>query len=360
MNIREALEDFNNCFGTVIITAIYDKIKLLSKRFSLQKDDSSKKIIILDSPPLFDRGYSEKSIRKQRPFPQEQLDRFVNKMKEEMPEEDLKNMYNNLHNLKIQESNIKLILLTLLFRLTGAKGVVGGYFSPKITRSIIVAYTPNGEKTVHKLFKSQSAITLEGEYSHELLHLSSMIKRGLKSCIGFNHRYTAPYANVSIGMGINEGYTDLLNERFFGVVNDKGIYECFKIISGVVEDVIGKDKMMKLYFSANLNGLIYELAKYSSHEEAKAFIVNCDLFFKKPFLIKKIIDYLYGILKNKLEIEKDENAKEKLEMFKEKMTHLVDIVNDMMIEQKKMKDIKKVGDLSGYVEGEEYANSKGM
>ena len=72
---------------------------------------------------------------------------------------------------------------------------------------------------------------------HELLHLSSL-KKGNK-----------------IFEPLNEGYTQLLEERYFGEADLSYYYEV-KIMK-ILELIIGKDELEKLYFSGNFINLKY-------------------------------------------------------------------------------------------------------
>jgi hypothetical protein len=95
------------------------------------------------------------------------------------------------------------------------------------------------------------------------------------------------------GVGLNEGYTQLMTERYFendrtlnflrknyGVRNTKNVvgnsYSLQTLIAYKVEQIIGKDKMENLYLNANPYGLRDELMKYASKEEINNFIINLD------------------------------------------------------------------------------------
>ena len=133
---------------------------------------------------------------------------------------------------------------------------------------------------------------------HELLHMASTIKdedgniysgfiqlRGEKGC----------------GYGIDEGYTSLLDDRYFldrteekKTLNTQ-TYCVVKYLAGMVEEFVGKENMEDLYFEANLFELIDFLASYTSLEEAAQFIHNIDIIlttyeqarFKRRFLCLK-------------------------------------------------------------------------
>lgn len=82
---------------------------------------------------------------------------------------------------------------------------------------------------------------------------------------------------VSLGKGLNEGYTQLLSQRYFpsdSYVTVSYKYQVF--IAEKLEQIIGKEKMQSLYLNSNLKGLIDELKQYVSEEEIMKFISNTD------------------------------------------------------------------------------------
>ena len=109
---------------------------------------------------------------------------------------------------------------------------------------------------------------------HELFHMAS-------SRVIFNFAYTGfriydSNKRKSVGMGLNEGYTELMTHRYF---SNKRLYNPYKYETFIVnklEQIIGKEKMEKLYLTGNLIGLIDLLKKYSSKEEVMGFIATLD------------------------------------------------------------------------------------
>ena len=55
-------------------------------------------------------------------------------------------------------------------------------------------------------------------------------------------------------MGLNEGYTELLAERIFSNESAGGIYEFYKEVTRLLEQIIGQEKMTSLYFTNDLRG----------------------------------------------------------------------------------------------------------
>jgi hypothetical protein len=85
------------------------------------------------------------------------------------------------------------------------------------------------------------------------------------------------FCHNGVGIGLDEGYTELLTARLF----NEGKVSYYYLLSEIVEmleNVVGPE-MKKLYFKANLLGLINELKKYSSEDEIANFIYNTDILY---------------------------------------------------------------------------------
>ena len=150
---------------------------------------------------------------------------------------------------------------------------------------------------------------------HELLHLSSLV----------DDKQFKPF---------NEGYTQLLTERYFNT-NVGKTYPFQVCIMKTIESILGKDYLEKEYFLGNLTQAIQnKLYEYESKENiVKLFKLNEDLYsLDKDItsienddlelnrycsnigeLLSKIYDILFSCLKNK--IEKIDSLDEKLAEF---------------------------------------------
>ena len=120
--------------------------------------------------------------------------------------------------------------------------------------------------------------TYVGGIFHELFHMASSAVKGDMRYIGFR-QYNVK-TGVTFGVGLNEGYTQLLAERYFDLENDARSYIFQSDYAKMIEDIVGKDKMEGLYLNANLSGLIKELKKYISEEEIMRFIADLDFLTK--------------------------------------------------------------------------------
>lgn len=104
---------------------------------------------------------------------------------------------------------------------------------------------------------------------HELIHMATSYDNGAR--IGFRQQ--------KLGRGLNEGYTELINKRYFSkedddeAKSDKPIgYGYEQELAYGIELLVGQNKMESLFFNADLYGLIEEMSKYTSREESTAVI----------------------------------------------------------------------------------------
>ena len=126
---------------------------------------------------------------------------------------------------------------------------------------------------------------------HELFHVaSSTIKNG-NNYSGFNQYFFYKGKWYDIAEGINEGYTQVLTERYFS--KEKNVLSSYPFEKEVVlciENLIGRRKLEEFYFTNNLEELISELKKYTNNpDEIDELILKTD--------------YINKNLYNKLDIE---------------------------------------------------------
>ena len=125
--------------------------------------------------------------------------------------------------------------------------------------------------------------------SHEFLHMASSYDFGKHIRSGFaDYSYVDEDKYICHGQALNEGYTELLNERLFGV-NELN-YKEFKYVCDILEKIVGEKNMSKMYFEMNLYGLIKDLSKYNSEDNVKRFILNLDDLYHYVFNDYKIED----------------------------------------------------------------------
>lgn len=134
---------------------------------------------------------------------------------------------------------------------------------------------------------------IEDSIYHELFHAFTTNKENVFSIYsGFN------YINIDtdIARRLSEGYTDLLANRYFDSVVS---YMIEANIARKTELILGEKNMQNLYASNNLYAIIKSLSKFSSEEEAIAFINSVDKLGIYRNNIKKSIQIM-NILSNYL------------------------------------------------------------
>jgi len=196
---------------------------------------------------------------------------FIDVIKQNIPDTDLKIFYNNFNNIKTKNKNFK--ISNLIFdKSTGAQWLPD--------ENIICVSSDNYKSTIN----------------HELLHASTTYIDPNTNTIfcGFQKNKSS---NNQIGEGLNEGYTEYLIEKYFSVLYQAYTYE--KSIAKSVELIVGEQKMQSLYFNANLKELIDILKQYSTAEKALDFITTLD-FLNNHLRDKNLTSYSKNIILNSL------------------------------------------------------------
>lgn len=165
---------------------------------------------------------------------------------------DLNIFYHNLKTLKANKSNIVDIILNKLCNRVGWYSVANNKIN----------YNENDD-SMHIIF-------------HEILHMASGIKDKVNNI--FFYGFSQKTKDKAIGDGLNEGYTELLTQRFF---DDKSAtYLIETAVARMCQEIIGQEKMTQLYFKADLKGLIDEFCKYAERKEVLDFLINLDFLSK--------------------------------------------------------------------------------
>lgn len=237
----------------------------------------------------------------------ERIKPYLEELKKHVNEEDLKTAYKNIATLRIRKI----------------------YFMPF---PISGAYDSKRNKLI---FKKKKII------GHEFLHMASSVYDKTKKIIlsGFCQRRKG----AVIGVGLNEGYTELLNRRLFTELNGKRtlayqtLVEVTELIEMFYED---KKKMSHHYFTNNLPAVIEELSKYMPKEEAINTIVEMDkilIAYESSFGtadLKKALNLKYKLLD--IYKQTHPNELEKITLFEEKVSQ------DMILQFKALfKEIKE-------------------
>ena len=115
---------------------------------------------------------------------------------------------------------------------------------------------------------------------HELFHVASSIKIKNDNNTLLFSGFRQTKNDETIGIGLNEGYTEILVKRYFKENNDLITYPIETSIAKSLEIIVESEKMEQLYFTADLKGLILELCKYIDKEEIMDFLTKLDFLYK--------------------------------------------------------------------------------
>ena len=236
--------------GDIILNKVYDKILI-------QRDFVPKNIKKVKMPPelTVDFLVTDEIDHKYEENLQKEIDKFLNVLENNFNRESLAFFFRNIKSLDFKEMAEKENDDTL-----GVYNVIQNNI---------------------RLLKEDNNNTL----FHELFHMASSYRdeENKISYCGFHQTKK----NYDLGRGINEGYTELLANRYSDY-NSHYCYYCEKKYAKIIEDIIGKELMQNLYLQANLKGLITELTKYQTTENSTAKSVYkklCNLFKIWIFII---------------------------------------------------------------------------
>lgn len=176
----------------------------------------------------------------------EKIEKFRKVLEENFDVKDLNNFYYNIEWVKIKEKNVE-------------SETSNGTYNQDTNKMII--------------YKNKLKTTI----FHELFHLSSR-DTTLKNFMG---GFLISIDKYVLGLGLDEGYTELLAIRYFSYDN----YKNLNFISNPVESrvalnlekIVGMKKMQSLYLNANLVDLIKELEEYYTDKEIEQFLINLDV-----------------------------------------------------------------------------------
>lgn len=222
--------------------------------YTLHKEYKPKNIKRVNIPPELKLNCTSQDIKimVKTKF-SESLKKFVEVMIQNFSKEDLINFYNNINTLKISYGDFK--FSNFVFR----DSTGGAYYLKSNTIKIEENNFSNG-------------------IYHELLHMASSIYKDGIRYSGFRQSKLSKFE--SLGVGLNEGYTELLHRRYFAPdVEVAGSYEYEFQIADRLEKIVGKEKMESLYLNANLYGLIQMLKQYITEEEIMEFISSTDFVY---------------------------------------------------------------------------------
>lgn len=275
------------------ITSYINTLTMINRTISnkIVLDKQNRKVFQVKEPPILPSKESVyQSCQCKNKLFEEKIDFFVKTLQENLSSENLQMMMHNLQTLNIEK---KSFLILNVFD----PGLLG-YYSSKSNKIVVKDFGKRNNEDDNSIDFSDITIY------HELMHMaSSVIINESKKYSGFRQLVGIK----SIGTGINEGFTEYLTEQFFdNNLMYNSSYSAYRMevyITKIIIDLIGEERMRNLYFSANLKGLIESLAKFSSEEEAKKFIINLDILNNKPATVEsdKIME-MYNKAANDIQI----------------------------------------------------------
>lgn len=227
-----------------------------NKKFSLKKKHS-RTVRIISKPKISHVKLNKEDINEIRKKTLgNELIKFRKKLYKKFKSENLNLLNNNLKTLKI---NIK-------------------YFAPEILLLKFASgtYEPIKNKIkIIKLFK-------KGTSKHEFFHMAtSFYHNELKIGLCGFAQFIYPLKET-VGNGLNEGYTDLLTNRYFYEKVKFGSYSynvCTFFVSKL-EEIIGKDRMETFYLNADLYGLCKYMESFDDEDYFISFICKLDNLLK--------------------------------------------------------------------------------
>lgn len=282
------------------ITNVYNLLN--NQKYKLQKNKNITYKVV--ETPKIKQGESQEVTYNFKKQYVEVVDNFVSTLREKLPSDSLAAMEHNLQTLRINNTSNPIFchLFNGMYNLN--------------SNCIILGKQNRGVATI----------------THELLHMSS----GRKIITGFNNGFVGRY--------LNEGYTEILNNRLFGhPITSNPQYNICSRFASIVEDIIGKDQMTNLYFNANLKGLFEQLSSYSSNTKTSVFLRDLDALMPlggrigvvnvrcldriTNYLVDTSINYINASVKDGT--LSSEEGKLFLQNFKDKMVDLNTYLNKL-------------------------------
>ena len=198
---------------------------------------------------------------------------------------------------------------------------------------------------------------INADIMHELLHVASRAETRDRLYCGFMQVLNDGYG---IGIGINEGYTALMDDRYFMNYDEskeeaaRYTYPILKHICRKLDALVGQKEMENFFMTADLKGLHEQLSMYSSERKTDMFFLNVDLLYKKVYdrnfpkvrqsldLYQKIMMYLAECFMTRFKLQLDDGEFTQEEY--DKCTEFVKILLDDRMYFNKVIKSKKLSD----------------
>lgn len=256
-------------FGITIILGI-ETIRKINKYKLIKENKFTSSIVIAESPNINSYHKNTKKIIIPSKI-ETYIKNFTETLSKHLKEEDMKVVNANITAMNYHQSILDSIYQKLILKSSG-------YYNSTLHQISLNKFETDkiriGFGGIY--FEKDNSQNIEEALYHELLHAASSKENDGIYFTGFRQ-----YPPV-IGMSINEGYTELLNQRYFQKdKKDKLITYPYEVaVAKIVELIVGKEKMTSLYFNSDLKGLVEELSKYQSIDKIKKFISNLDTIYK--------------------------------------------------------------------------------
>ena len=108
-----------------------------------------------------------------------------------------------------------------------------GIYDP--AKNIVTIFDRKRKEPATEIIKER-----EDNASHELLHMATTYKKGPIILMGFQQ--SIGKKNI-IGKGLNEGYTERLNVKYFSHRKVSNSYPYLQLISEGIENIVGSKKI---------------------------------------------------------------------------------------------------------------------
>ena len=254
--------------GLTILFRKTEDFILKNVRYKLVKDNLFTNFKVLEKPDMDD------TVRKKKYDTNltEEIHKIINKLyisfEPIVSKESMQIIKRNIESISTSSNWIKSLKLSLMS--------AGGHYEP-LNHSISENYFSTKLNIKNHI---EGKKLFQKVIGHELIHAASSFKSDNKVIVGFSQYYIKPLPRP-IGIGLNEGYTQLLTDKYLTdkelniVGKDSGyVYEI--AVAELVELIVGRDKMINMYFHGDLEGLIKELSKYQNKTKVKRFILELD------------------------------------------------------------------------------------
>ncbi len=282
--------DLNNILSIIALLNISvpkESIYIKIQNIKLQKEKAQKiKLALLEEFESLDLINYQTNHFKFSEKDKEKIKTLIPLIKKENIE--IYNFINKLlQNTKID--NLKNLILNFPY-------ITIKYHSASYDPSISGTY--NGKTKEIHIYNRDNKVSLH----HELLHASSADIRFMN--IGFK---IVLKNGLIFGKGLNEGYTELLNNRFFNYTSTS--YNYLQKLAKQIENLCtDKENMIEYYFNADIFSLISELMPKISLKEIIDILVDMDMLLYNEN--KSYLEYLK--IKEKIRFIQNKNKVKKL------------------------------------------------